>query len=48
MFDLPDYRTESRKILEQFGFKVITHYYKLDYKSHYQKMLILRLRKEKD
>ena len=46
MFDLPDYRIESIKILEQFGFKKITHYYKLNYKNKWQKMIILRLGKD--
>ena len=45
-FDLPDYRIESIKILESFGFKFITHYYKSLSNNSFQKMLIFRLEKQ--
>lgn len=45
MFDLPNYRTESIKLLEKFGFEQITHYYRLDSKNNWEKTIILRLRK---
>lgn len=46
MFDLPDYRTETIKILESFGFKRITHFYKLKNDNKFQKMIIFRLGKQ--
>ncbi len=46
MFDLPYYRTESIKILEQFNFKKITYYYRLNSRNKWDKTIILRLRKE--
>ena len=45
IFDLPEKRTESIKILEQFGFKQITYYYRLDYKNKWEKIITLHLRK---
>lgn len=46
MFDLPDFRLISIKILESLGFKRITNFYKLDLKNEWQKMIILRLGKD--
>lgn len=45
IFDLPEKRTESIKILEQFGFKQMTYYYRKDFKNKWEKIITLHLRK---
>jgi RimJ/RimL family protein N-acetyltransferase len=46
IFDLPIYRTESRKILEHFGFYTEAYYFKMNNKNEWQKILLFQLHKK--
>ncbi len=45
IIDIPEERSESIKMLEKFGFKHITYYYRLNYKNQWEKIQHLLLRK---
>ena len=47
IFDLPEQRTESMKILESFGFEKSHYYYKLNYKQDWQKIITFKLTTER-
>lgn len=46
IFDLPEERTESIKIVEKFGFKQTGYYYRLNFKNKWERITQLYLRKQ--